>query len=202
MNPAWGRFINADGIINADRWALGYNLYLYCKNNPVGYSDSNGKEGNFFTDWIDSLVDMIVPPLFQPKVKNNLVAEVGYGYGLGAGVGIGSLNFDFNYYQDITYKYNETDESVNGDISLGVGAFGYSHSYVHEYPFDKSEFNSDNHKLDDSNTIFDCTQSLHTNNLNTPVGTFSNNSYEFTLIDINLHALVGFHIKIGWEIDY
>lgn len=42
-NPIWGRFINADGIINANKDILGYNLYSYCSNNPINLCDENGK---------------------------------------------------------------------------------------------------------------------------------------------------------------
>ena len=44
-NPAWGRFINADGIINADEVINGFNLYAYTTNNPIKYIDDTGKGG-------------------------------------------------------------------------------------------------------------------------------------------------------------
>ena len=40
-SPEFGRFINADGQLNGD--LLGYNLYLYCGNNPVNNQDSSGQ---------------------------------------------------------------------------------------------------------------------------------------------------------------
>ena len=37
-NPNWGRFLNADGILNGNGDIIGYNLYAYCSNNPImGY---------------------------------------------------------------------------------------------------------------------------------------------------------------------
>lgn len=42
-NSAWGRFINADGIIGANSDILGYNLYAYCSNNPIAAVDFDGK---------------------------------------------------------------------------------------------------------------------------------------------------------------
>ena len=44
-NPLWGRFINADGIINGNKDVLGHNLYAYCSNDFVNKCDSSG---NFF----------------------------------------------------------------------------------------------------------------------------------------------------------
>lgn len=42
-NPIWGRFINADGIINSSIDFQNYNLYNYCSNNYINYIDSSGK---------------------------------------------------------------------------------------------------------------------------------------------------------------
>ena len=41
-NPAWGRFLNADGLISTGQGLLGYNMYAYCNNNPVMYVDPDG----------------------------------------------------------------------------------------------------------------------------------------------------------------
>ena len=42
-DPEIGRFLNADGIINANGDLIGYNLYAYCSNNPVMYVDPTGE---------------------------------------------------------------------------------------------------------------------------------------------------------------
>ena len=42
-NPAWGRFLNADGHVNANGDILGYNMYAYCSNNPVMHVDPTGE---------------------------------------------------------------------------------------------------------------------------------------------------------------
>ena len=36
-NPVWGRFLNADGLayLGADGALIGYNLFVYCGNNPL-----------------------------------------------------------------------------------------------------------------------------------------------------------------------
>ena len=41
-NPTWGRFINADSQLSTSILA-GVNLFVYCYNNPVCFSDSTGK---------------------------------------------------------------------------------------------------------------------------------------------------------------
>lgn len=41
-DPETGRFINADSQLNAKDGILGYNLFAYCNNNPIMYSDPSG----------------------------------------------------------------------------------------------------------------------------------------------------------------
>ncbi len=41
-NPKWCRFINADSILVENNKISGYNLYEYCHNNPINYSDPDG----------------------------------------------------------------------------------------------------------------------------------------------------------------
>ena len=43
-NPAWGRFLNADGYVNANGDLIGFNMYAYCSNKPVIYADSQGTD--------------------------------------------------------------------------------------------------------------------------------------------------------------
>jgi len=41
-NPEWGRFINADVLVSTGQGLHSHNMFAYCNNNPVNYSDSNG----------------------------------------------------------------------------------------------------------------------------------------------------------------
>lgn len=42
-SPVLKRFLNSDGIIGANRDMLSYNLFAYCSNNPIQYSDEYGR---------------------------------------------------------------------------------------------------------------------------------------------------------------
>ena len=49
-DPRTCRFISADSIIGANGDIIGYNLFAYCSNNPIMYTDPSGK-GKIW-DWI------------------------------------------------------------------------------------------------------------------------------------------------------
>ena len=46
-DPQTGRFINADTRLNVDRGPLGTNLFTYCMNNPVRFTDPTGEVTGF-----------------------------------------------------------------------------------------------------------------------------------------------------------
>jgi hypothetical protein len=41
-NPEWGRFLNADELIDNQHEILGHNVFVYCLNNPVNNDDPSG----------------------------------------------------------------------------------------------------------------------------------------------------------------
>ena len=51
-DPETGRFINADGLLGANGDILSYNLFAYCSNNPVNFSDPSGYG---FWSWLTGL---------------------------------------------------------------------------------------------------------------------------------------------------
>lgn len=68
-NPEWKRFINADGILGANKDAIIYNLYVYVSNNPIFTRDINGE---FAVDlgFVSKLAIAAVAAVVLPKVVN------------------------------------------------------------------------------------------------------------------------------------
>ena len=53
-DPAIARFINADGYLSTDATGLlSYNMFAYCENNPVMYSDIGGSVRNYCVNMTD-----------------------------------------------------------------------------------------------------------------------------------------------------
>lgn len=52
-NPEWGRFLNADGLVQTGQGLIDKNMYVYCENNPINRSDENGY------GWISSAWNII-----------------------------------------------------------------------------------------------------------------------------------------------
>ena len=46
-DPTVGRFLNGDAFLGINGGILGYNLFAYCNNNPVIYSDPSGNAAQF-----------------------------------------------------------------------------------------------------------------------------------------------------------
>ena len=77
-NPEWGRFINADGYINANGDIIGYNMFAYCFNNPANLNDYTGE----WPKWLSGALN-IAGGALQVAAGAALGATVGW-TGLGA----------------------------------------------------------------------------------------------------------------------
>ncbi len=73
-DPQVKRFINADNNINTNISLLGFNLFAYCDNNPISYSDysGEGKVWNWIKDRISKAKKFVEEKVIQP-IKNTAI---------------------------------------------------------------------------------------------------------------------------------
>ena len=71
-NPEWGRFINADGLVENPGELLSHNMFAYCKNNPVNMSDSSG----FMPTWLKWVIGVVVAVVVVVIVIITLPKEI------------------------------------------------------------------------------------------------------------------------------
>ena len=88
-DPEVRRFVTADKILsNADGDLHGYNLYVYCFNNPLAYTDYTGE----WPDWLDNIINTWTENSFVYNVlSKNVTADFGVGIGMGGEVKLGNL---------------------------------------------------------------------------------------------------------------
>ena len=89
-DPETGRFISADGLVDQSS-VLGYNLFAYCRNNPVNMTDTTGNLPFFaITAAIGAVVGAVVGGVVAAKNGGNVWAGVGIGAAAGALIGTGA----------------------------------------------------------------------------------------------------------------
>ena len=70
-DPVVGRFISPDSLMSGVNGSLhGFNLYAYCFNNPVSYTDS---EGNW-PEWMEKVCEMIIKKYIE--ITSNVMEAV------------------------------------------------------------------------------------------------------------------------------
>ena len=99
-NPAWGRFLNADGYVNANGDLIGFNMYAYCGNNPVNGYDPTGK----WTFSLSLAFSMVLP-------------GAGYSFSIG-------ISFDSEDMCAIQYSYSVPKDNKTRYTALGAGVGG------------------------------------------------------------------------------
>ena len=73
-DPALGRFLNADSYASTGQGFLGYNMFAYCGNNPVIYTDHNGKKPIIPQEIIDAakeLVETVLGIMYYATSRNS-----------------------------------------------------------------------------------------------------------------------------------
>ena len=65
-DPETGRFINADGVMDATGDSVqGYNVFVYCFNNPINMSDDSGH----WPKWLENAANWVNEKIVQPVKK-------------------------------------------------------------------------------------------------------------------------------------
>ena len=81
-NPGTGRFINADGYVSTGQGIVGNNMFAYCGNNPVLYSDYSGESivGAFLAQLaiaaLAAVESALITTVILPQFRKNLTEVV------------------------------------------------------------------------------------------------------------------------------
>ncbi len=142
-DPITQRFLNADGVIAGTSGSVnGYNLFVYCFNNPVNLNDS---EGNW-PKWIKNTVNKVKETVknvvntvkkavkktaekVKPAVKKVVSAftlELGVGMGLKGGVHTGGVTVDAGMKSDaftavLNSEHSKIGQRQEAGLTVSVG---------------------------------------------------------------------------------
>ena len=83
-DPAIRRWINADSQLNVKDGVLGYNLFAYCQNNPVTYSDPTGHSITLACIIIGAIVGAVIGGCAGAYVSKKQTGKVN-GWAVAAG---------------------------------------------------------------------------------------------------------------------
>ena len=130
-NPTWGRFLNADALVSTGQGMLGNNMFAYCNNNPVMYTDPTGEFAISTLIWV--LIGVAVSTTagtiaYGAATDTPVVLDVSVSAGTGAGVGVkvglsivlDFKNESFGFYPHIGYYYGMKYNTVGGSYSVGL----------------------------------------------------------------------------------
>ncbi|MDX9691928.1 MAG: RHS repeat-associated core domain-containing protein, partial [Acholeplasmataceae bacterium] len=128
-NPTIGRFINADGLLGEVGDPLNHNMYAYCANNPVMYSDITG----YAPEWLKWTIGGIVIAgcLAAVILTGGSAIAIGALVGSSAGGVVGLINgisFDENGFHfdsdkaSTGFMLGSFTGAISGSIGAQVGA--------------------------------------------------------------------------------
>ena len=74
-HPEYHRFISADSVLGVNKDILSYNLFAYCSNNPVIFSDPTGTYKT--NNWLEAFLLALAEVLSDPQIQIRILLEVG-----------------------------------------------------------------------------------------------------------------------------
>ena len=141
-NPKIGRFITIDNINYIDENSIyGYNLYCYCGNNPIMYSDPSGYDWDWGAFWngllmVGTAITAITLSVTTFGAGIPLAMSIVAGVTLGAGVltginGVATIieaGTDYNFVRDGLFNevlgLSDSTYEIYAGITEGVAAVG------------------------------------------------------------------------------
>jgi len=128
-NPVIGRFISSDGLLGKQGDTIGHNMYAYCANNPVMYSDITG----YAPEWLKWTIGGIVIAGCLAAVILSGGSAIAFGAFAGSMVGgitglVNGISLDedgFHFDSDKAstgFMLGSIVGAISGSIGVQVGA--------------------------------------------------------------------------------
>ena len=192
-SPEMCRFLNSDSVVSGvGQDIMGYNMFVYCHNNPVNMSDENGN----WPKWVTKIVDTV------NAIAYSIVYEFGIGAGLKgtANVGLGSVSA--GHKADIanwTYSKGELKRGYKETygVNVSVGPYSFNGEQGVYHPNDKKS-KHDNCPTPDPFTTYALEKYKQCPSAEI-IGDIPEFSFE---IGIEVYVIFGVTVNIGIDTDY
>ena len=120
-NPEWGRFLNADGYINANGDITGFNMFAYCSNNPVmGYDPTGEWDWGKFWDSVVSFGATVAGGAAAIKTGAGIfiaTGNVGLAIAGGAAAGTAVTGMVNNAVNAVYYHFSDGISDLEQDLN-------------------------------------------------------------------------------------
>lgn len=124
-NPEWGRFLNADGYINANGDITGFNMFAYCSNNPVmGYDPTGEWDWGKFWDSEVSFGATVAGGAAAIKTGAGIfiaTGNVGLAIAGGAAAGTAVTGMVNNAVNAVYYEFSDGESNLTSDSYVDRG---------------------------------------------------------------------------------
>ena len=124
-NPEWGRFLNADGYINANGDITGFNMFAYCSNNPVmGYDPTGEWDWGKFWDSVVSFGATVAGGAAAIKTGAGIfiaTGNVGLAVAGGAAAGTAVTGMVNNAVNAVYYEFSDGKSNLTSDSYVDRG---------------------------------------------------------------------------------
>ncbi len=166
------RFLNADSVISVNGSSVnGTNLFSYCFNNPINFSDDTGNwpTWNDIKNSVNKIVSetkKIITKVSQnfgkasKKFASAFTLELGVGFGLKGSVNIGDLAVDAGIKADsitgiINPQESKVGQRVEAALSAGVGPFEFGPVISDWNPIQKNDIYESDFSMYEMDTVLD-----------------------------------------------
>ena len=128
-DPITTRFINADGLISTGTGVLGYNMFVYCNNNPIMYFDFNGNCPGTVEHIRACFVGREVCEKKHTAKELNMLLRDGWTYSWGIDFSLSALDYGFS--GSISVVFTKDEIGLQFSQCLPQDTSGRSYGYVY-----------------------------------------------------------------------